>query len=161
MIFSTKICSLKTVRKTDISFFDGIITIEGKITENPFRVKTKHPDQLVLKFDDISEPTQGFIEPQEIHVKRALAFADSIKGGSLLIHCHAGISRSTAIALAIFAQELGAGKEIEAVKILEQTRECAKPNRSLVQITDHLLGRNMKLYKAANKRLGLTERWFN
>ena len=161
MILPTKICSLKTVRETDISTFNGIISIEGKNTENPFRVKTKYPNQLVLIFDDISEPTQDLIEPKEIHIKRALAFAESIKIGPLLIHCHAGISRSTAIALAIFAQELGAGKEIEAVEILKQTRECAKPNRSLVQITDHLLGRNMKLYQAANERLGLTERWFN
>ena len=48
-----------------------------------------------------------WVEPQEIHIEKALASTDKIGDGELLIHCHAGISRSSAIALAIIAKGLG------------------------------------------------------
>ena len=73
------------------------------------------PDQPILCFDDISVLVQGFVEPNEKHILKALAFAHKIEtetAGSLLIHCHAGISLSSAIALAIIATRIGAGKEL-------------------------------------------------
>tara|TARA_A100001037_G_C14816233_1_gene485561 strand:+ start:60 stop:536 length:477 start_codon:yes stop_codon:yes gene_type:complete len=153
---SIKICSLEAVRETNLSIFYGVITMEDSTIENPFRLKHGSPEQLVLRFDDISGPHPKWIEPQEFHIEKALAFADKIGDGGLLIHCHAGISRSSAIALAIFAKDLGAGKEVETVKTLQKINPDARPNKLLVWMTDEILGRKMKLYNTAFDMMWLT-----
>ena len=154
--FSIHICSLEAVREADVSIFDGVITIEDSRIENPFRLKAENLKQLVLCFDDISVPLDDFIEPQEKHILQALSFADRIGEGSILIHCHAGISRSSAIALAIIAKKIGKGKEREPIKILEQINPHARPNKSIVWLTDEILERYGKLYDIGYKSLWLT-----
>ena len=89
--FHIHICSLEAVREADLAIYDGIITIENSTEENPFRCSAIDPPQLVMCFDDISAPIDDFIMPQERHILRALSFADEINGGSLLMHCQAGI----------------------------------------------------------------------
>ena len=154
--FPIHICSLEGVREADISLYDGVITIENSFEENPFRYRDEYPKQLILRFDDISVPVDEFIEPQEEHVLQALSFADKIGDGSILIHCHAGISRSSAIALAIISKKLGSGKEVESIKILEKINPHARPNKLLVWLTDEILDRNKKLYDTAFKMMWLT-----
>ena len=154
-----QICSLEAVREIDTSLYDGVITIEDSDIEDPFRVDEYGPDQLVLCFDDISVPVEGYVEPNEKHILKALAFAHKIgteTAGSLLIHCHAGISRSSAIALAIIATRLGEGKELKAIKILEKINPNCRPNKSMVWMTDEILERKMVLYKTAFKNVWLT-----
>jgi len=153
---SIQICSLEVARQENLSLFNGVITIEDSTIEDPFRVDHGPPEQLVLRFDDISEPHPKWIEPQESHIEKALAFADKIGDGALLIHCHAGISRSSALALAIIARNLGEGKEVEAVKTLQMINPDARPNKLLVWMTDEILGREMKLYKTAFDMMWLT-----
>ena len=150
------ICSLDAVRETDVSIYDGIITIEDTNIEEPFRVDGDYPKQLVLRFDDISVPIDDFVEPQKKHIIQALSFADTIGDGSLLVHCHAGISRSSAIALAIIAKRLGAGKEEDSVKILENINSYAHPNKTIVWMTDEILEREMELYNTTSRMLSLT-----
>ena len=90
---------------------------------------------------------------------KALAFAHKIEtetAGSLLIHCHAGISRSSAIALAIIATRLGEGKELQAIKMLEKINPNCSPNKSMVWMTDEILERKMVLYKTAFQNVWLT-----
>ena len=146
--FPIHICSLAAVKEMDTSIYDGIITIEDSNIENPFRVRSSETQQLVLRFDDISTPIDDLMVPQDIHIERALKFAQLIDDGSLLIHCHAGISRSSAIALAIIAEKLGKGNEEESVKTLEFINPNCRPNKLLVKITDYILNRNMVLYNA-------------
>jgi len=68
--------------------------------------------------------------------------------GRILIHCEAGISRSTAAALIMYSVWLGPGREREAmVRVLAQ-RPIAIPNRRMVEIADRLLGRNGGLVEA-------------
>ena len=51
--------------------------------------------------DDITEPMDGFVAPSEIHVEQVLDFVRGWdRGAPLVIHCYAGISRSTASAFA-------------------------------------------------------------
>lgn len=154
--FSIHICSLEAAREADVSIFDGVITIEDSRIENPFRLEAENQKQLVLCFDDISVPLDGFIEPQEKHILQALSFADGIGEGSILIHCHAGISRSSAIALAVIAKRIGKGKEPQSIKILEQINPHARPNKSIVWLTDEILERDRKLFDIAYKSMWLT-----
>jgi predicted protein tyrosine phosphatase len=59
----------------------------------------------------------------------------------LLIHCHAGVSRSTAAAAILMAQH-NAGREADAFMALLDLRAQAWPNTRMVQIADRLMGRN-------------------
>ena len=154
--FPVHICSLDQVRELDVSTYDGIITIEDTTIREPFRVQTDEPKQLILRFDDINQPMDDYVIPQLSHIKRALDFADKIEDGSLLIHCRAGISRSSAIALAVIAKRLGSGKEEEAVKTLEHINPNCRPNKSIVEMTDELLERDGKLIKAVQDEVDLT-----
>ena len=77
-----------------------MISIESNNIEGPQRVEYSFPEQLVLQFDDIYVPIDDFIEPQETYIQRAIRFSDKKADSSLLIHCHAGISHSSAIGLA-------------------------------------------------------------
>ncbi|MFA7173901.1 MAG: protein-tyrosine-phosphatase [Kiritimatiellia bacterium] len=59
----------------------------------------------------------------------------------LLIHCLAGVSRSTAAAYAIICKLLGPGSEEVAFEHLLDIRPCASPNRLVVKYADQLLNR--------------------
>ena len=156
-IFPIHICSLHQVRVIDVSTYDGIITIEDTTIKEPFRVQGDEPKQLILRFDDINEPIDDYVVPQMIHIKKALDFAHEIEDGSLLVHCRAGISRSSAIALAVIAKRLGSGKEEEAVNTLEHINPNCRPNKSIVEMTDELLERDGKLYKEVDEKLSFTK----
>jgi len=156
MKLSIQICSLETVREIDLSSYSGVVTIENSNIEDPFRIEYELPEQLVLRFDDISATMDDYVEPQKLHIEKALSFADKVGNGTLLIHCHAGISRSSAIALAIITKDLGAGRELEAVEILKKINPNARPNKSLILMTDDILGREMMLYKTVFNMMQLT-----
>ena len=155
--FPIHVCSLDQVRELDVSTYDGIITIEDTTIREPFRVQTDEPKQLILRFDDINEPMDDYVIPQMSHIKRALEFADKFEDGSLLIHCHAGISRSSATALAVIAKRLGSGKEEAAVNTLEHINPNCRPNKSIVEMADELLERDGKLYKEVDEKLSFTK----
>ena len=115
-----QICSLEEAREADLRGFGGVITIENSTIEYPLRVESVETRQLVLCFDDItSRPVEDYLQPlfdecilpNETHVRAALTFARECGETSLLIHCHAGVSRSPAITLAILADWLGEGHE--------------------------------------------------
>lgn len=59
----------------------------------------------------------------------------------LLVHCFAGISRSTAACYAIVAQALGQGREAEALEFVARIRPEAMPNELVVRHADKLLAR--------------------
>ncbi len=48
----------------------------------------------------------GFILPRPEHLQQIFRFADSVAGEPLLVHCWAGVSRSTAVALALIVRAL-------------------------------------------------------
>ena len=104
-------------------------------------------------FDDISfpyeeYPYEEYILPQKKHIIRALEFADKIGDGSLLIHCNAGVSRSSSIALAILAKKHKEGFEINAVKELVKINPYCRPNKLMTELTDEILNKDGRLIAA-------------
>ncbi|MGO8800061.1 MAG: tyrosine phosphatase family protein [Roseiarcus sp.] len=109
--------------------------------------------RATLYFHDAIEPAPDVVLPQIADVERILAFGrdngDDL--GHLLIHCHAGISRSTAAMLMILAQAFAEEDERAVVERLVQTRPQAWPNSLMVSIADDLLGRGGRLSAAASE----------
>jgi predicted protein tyrosine phosphatase len=124
--------------------FSGVITIEDPICPRQRQMRFNrrpHPRHLVLRFEDLDSAVTGIRTPTREDVVAAINFSKEIKG-PLLIHCYAGISRSTGIALAIIAERMGAGREGEALSELLEIRPPAVPNMMIVQHADDILGRN-------------------
>jgi predicted protein tyrosine phosphatase len=93
-------------------------------------------------FDDIEEPIPGYVPPAAHEVREMLEFAASCKeGDSLLVHCHAGVSRSTAIAFAAVCHLEGPGRESVALSMIRNIRSGMNPNLLIVHHADSLLGR--------------------
>jgi predicted protein tyrosine phosphatase len=67
----------------------------------------------------------------------------------LLVHCHAGMSRSTAVASGVLCQH--GLTPIEAVKHVVNIRPIAMPNRHLLTLFDELLGLQGQLVIAGTK----------
>lgn len=146
-----EICSLEEVREIDLAAFDGLITIEDTDISEPFRPPVHFPPQLVMSFDDIEKPIAGKELPNERHVKEALEFVSDCAVSCLLIHCHAGISRSPALGLAVLADWYGPGEEKAALNALLQVRRLCQPNRLIVKYADAVLRRSGKLLDALER----------
>lgn len=71
--------------------------------------------------------------------------------GRILIHCEAGVSRSSAAALIMYACWLGPGREREAMMRVLTQRPIALPNRRMVELADRLLDREGRLVSAAHE----------
>ena len=142
---SLEVCDLRTAKSMELSRYSGVITIEEPDTDDAFRI-TAVP-QLTLQFHDIDMTMLGYVEPDFDHIQQAIAFAREIDG-PLLVHCRAGVSRSTAIALAIAADRLGTGCEQMACEWLIQVRPQAQPNKLVVFLSDELLELNSRLIDA-------------
>jgi predicted protein tyrosine phosphatase len=97
----------------------------------------------------------GEIGPQRRHVEQVIDFGQRIEheGGRLLVHCEAGISRSSATALTVFATWFGAGKEQEAVDRVYAAQPYAWPNSQLVALADELLERSGVLIAVVDKAI--------
>jgi predicted protein tyrosine phosphatase len=100
-------------------------------------------------FHDAIEPAPGIVLPEKADVEAMLAFArDAGDVSHLLIHCHAGISRSTAAMLMILAQALPDENEHAVVDRLIRIRPQAWPNSRMIAFADELLRRDGRLTTA-------------
>ncbi|WP_296512480.1 tyrosine protein phosphatase [Rhodopseudomonas sp.] len=101
---------------------------------------------LQLDFHDINEPTPGLLAPDAGTVRAILDFGRAPKN-PLLIHCWAGISRSSAAAFAI-ACDRNPGFERAIAMELRRRAPSATPNRLMVKLADDLLGRDGGMVEA-------------
>jgi predicted protein tyrosine phosphatase len=107
--------------------------------------------RLALRFYDVIEPRPDRLAPASADVERLLAFGrepDLTAGSHLLIHCHAGVSRSTAAAALILAQAQPDRTAREAFEAVAQLRPRAWPNLRILEFGDALLGRNGEIVAA-------------
>ena len=105
--------------------------------------------RATLRFDDAIESAPGVVLPQKSDVDAILTFGrDAGDVSHLLIHCHAGISRSTAAMLMILAQAHPREMEDVIVDRLLEIRPQAWPNSRMIGFADELLGRDGRLSAA-------------
>jgi predicted protein tyrosine phosphatase len=93
----------------------------------------------------------------EEDIQRIIDLAEQLKScrGKVLIHCEAGVSRSTAAALIIYSCWLGPGREEEAMERLIAQRPYAIPNRRMVILADRLLQLGGRLLRARDQSASL------
>lgn len=117
--------------------------------------------RVTLRFHDIIGPSQGMTEPQPRHVADILRFGESLKEGldgrvegHLLVHCHMGISRSTAAMAMLMAQNDAEADEDAVFARLRGVRAQAWPNSVMVAFADEQLGRGGRLVMALRRHYG-------
>ena len=111
-------------------------------------------DKLELRFHDVIEEDPGMEPPSEEDVARILAFGRSLMReppgqAHLLVHCHAGISRSTAAMTLILAQALPNLPGHDLMQEVLRIRPKAWPNLRMIETGDALLGRKGEIIAAA------------
>jgi len=114
--------------------------------------------RATLRFHDIIEPIPGQILPEPEHVAEILRFADALEAdahdraeGHLLIHCHMGISRSTAAMTMLLAQAYPDEPEERVIERLTAIRPQAWPNLRMIGFADEMLSRNGRLSAAVSR----------
>jgi predicted protein tyrosine phosphatase len=104
---------------------------------------------LFISFNDITEPSDGMIHPSVDHINQFIAFGQRWdRKAPLLIHCYAGISRSTAGA---YITALALNPELDEAKLAQTLRRnapSATPNALLVALADDLLDRRGRMVDA-------------
>jgi predicted protein tyrosine phosphatase len=104
---------------------------------------------LRLSFHDINMPFQDMVPPSAEHIRAVLRFVDESKnGGPFLIHCHAGISRSTATAYVVACFANPDSDEHEIALRLRQASPLARPNERLVRLADREMRRKGRMSEA-------------
>jgi predicted protein tyrosine phosphatase len=119
--------------------------------------------RLTLRFDDILDPAPGMLPPRREHVEQLLEFGTGLAGTSdplrhLLVHCHAGISRSTASMATLLAEAQPALDEDALFARLREIRPQAWPNSLMIGFADDLLGRGGRLVAALRRHYGIQMR---
>ena len=104
---------------------------------------------LRLGVNDISEPMEEMILPGEDTVRRILAFGRTWDGERpMLVHCWAGISRSTATAFTLACERSPESDERAIAAALRRAAPHAAPNRRIVALADDLMGRGGRMVDA-------------
>jgi predicted protein tyrosine phosphatase len=108
------------------------------------------PDRhLRLSVHDIAEAVEGSVAPDRSHIADLLAFAQSWdRSAPFLVHCWAGISRSTAAAYILLCDLHGPGHEDRIAQALRLRAPHAQPNRLMILHADTLMGRERRMIAA-------------
>jgi len=144
------VCSLArlhaTVEDTGARHVVSLLADEDRIERPSAIVEENH---LWLRLHDISSPLDGYIIPDEEHVADLLSFVRRWdRRTPLVVHCYAGISRSTASAFAAVCALNPHRDEINIARTLRRAAPTATPNIRIVSLADRLLSRDGRMIAA-------------
>jgi predicted protein tyrosine phosphatase len=104
---------------------------------------------LRLGVHDVAEPGPGLVAPDAALVEKVLAFARGWNADApMVVHCWAGISRSTASAFAIACERNPHADELEIALSMRRASPGAYPNRRIVALADDILDRRGRMVEA-------------
>ena len=125
-----------------------------------FRSYARH-HRTTLRFHDIIATAPGRVMPQPEHVEAILKFGsefqaqqDPAASSHLLVHCHMGVSRSTAAMLSLMAQANPDESGESLFARLVAIRPQAWPNSQMIGFADEQLGRKGNLNAALARHYG-------
>ncbi len=148
------VCPLSRLPETlEVSGASHLVTLAtlgspGLAIERPQQIAPEH--HLRVGFSDIVAPMEGHVPPGEAHVQAVLDFVAAWpRDKPMVIHCYAGISRSTAAAYAASCALRPDRDEADLARELRRLAPSATPNRLFIEIADRLLGREGRMSAAA------------
>jgi predicted protein tyrosine phosphatase len=144
------ICGLDELREAPLSSADRIVSILNPDDPPPADLSSISAPILTLRFDDVIAAADG-AAPTMLHIEALLAFDAAARTDErLLVHCTAGISRSSA-ALAVLLAARHPELDHEIFAAIRQIRPRAWPNSLVVSLGDKLLGRRGALVAALRR----------
>ncbi|HEV7367722.1 protein-tyrosine-phosphatase [Arenibaculum sp.] len=149
--YDITICGLDELCEHGSSGITHVISILDPAHPDPedFSGYPAH-DRVVWRFDDVVEQVEDAVVPGAEQVAAVLETGKRLLAepvGRLLIHCHAGVSRSTATAAILMAQN-APGREEEVFAEIARIRPRSWPNSRMVRFADEMLGRGGALSAA-------------
>lgn len=147
------VCSLAALSATvKVTSASHILTVMANVGQVVRPASVREENHLLISMDDINEPADGFVAPSGEHVERALAFVRKWdRAAPLVIHCYAGISRSTASAFMAACALNPHRDEISIAKQIRAASPSAYPNRLIVSLADRALGRQGRMLRALDE----------
>lgn len=129
------------VKRHDASHLVSILDPGDRLFLTP---RLREIQRLHQFFEDVLDE-QALNAPTRQHVQELLDWGSQLpQDAVVVVHCFAGISRSTAAALALLVQHHG-DVEVAAEKLLE-VRPVACPNPIISKFADEILGMNGNLF---------------
>ncbi len=136
----------ETALAVDAAHVVTLINVGTPVTRPAHIAPERH---LFIGMSDITSAMDGHVLPGSEHVSRLLAFARAWeRERPMLIHCWAGISRSTAAAYITACALNPRRDEMEAAEALRAASPSATPNARLVAVADEMLGRQGRMVTA-------------
>jgi len=144
------VCSLArlhdTVRETGARHVVTLIK-DISLVHRPATVLAEN--HLLLDMDDITDHIDGYVAPAEEHVGDLLRFVRAWdRSTPLVVHCYAGISRSTAGAFVTACALNPKRDELIVAQALRDASPTATPNLRIVTLADKMLGRQGRMVAA-------------
>ncbi len=128
-----------------------LITLLDPADDMPTPEEIPGHRHLKLGLHDIATARPEYIAPDEQHVRELIAFARGWdRRQPMLIHCWAGISRSTASAFTVACMMNEPGREHEIARMLRARAAHAQPNPRIVALADALLDRDGRMVEAVD-----------
>jgi predicted protein tyrosine phosphatase len=144
------VCSLARLHQTvEATGARHVVTLlkDVELVQRPDGVVSEN--HLILGMDDITGPLEGYIAPADEHVTRLLDFVRGWdRAAPLVIHCYAGISRSTAGAYVAACALNPHRDEATIARTLRRASPTATPNFRIVALADRALGRGGRMTTA-------------
>lgn len=144
------VCSLRRIdsliASRDPSHLITLLSPAELIEAHPKMAAGRH---LRIGVNDINEPTEGLVAPDAGTVKSILDFgAGWTAEQPMLIHCWAGISRSSATAFILACERNPETPELAIAEHIRAVSPIAHPNPRLVALADDMLGRRGRMVDA-------------
>src|SRR5439155_3265952 len=143
--FRITICGIPELDEHCAAGVTHVLSILGPDWPDPEAFAAFPPHRrLTLRFHDIIEPDPDRVAPSRYDVERLLSFGRELHAATnshLLVHCQAGVSRSTAATALILAQAYPERPASAALDAVVQLRPRAWPNLRIIELGDELLGR--------------------
>ena len=147
------VCSLAalpdTVRATGASH---VLTVMANVDQVQRPASVLEANHLRVSMDDITEQMDGFLAPSDQHIQMVLNFVRSWdRSAPMVVHCYAGISRSTASAFAAACALNPHRDEMSIARQIRAASPIASPNRLIVSLADKALGRDGRMLRALDE----------
>ena len=144
------VCSLarlySTVEETRARHVVTLLRLIDRVQWPSHIVPENH---LVLAMDDIVAPHDGYTVPAEDHVGRLIDFVGRWdRTTPMVVHCFAGISRSTGAAFVAACALNPQREELQIAQAIRAASPTAQPNARIVSIADRLLKRQGRMVRA-------------